>query len=256
VQTGLRSVRAVAIDWSGAAAGDGRACIALAEARPGRLELVASGLTREEAIAHLIVTARRAPVVAGIDFSFSFPGWFVRDLGCTDATEVWDLVAAEGERWLRECQPPFWGRGEPPTRPGDSDPARELRATERAHPPAQSVFKLVGAGQVGTGSLRGMPFLQDLRREGFAIWPFDDALAPVAVEIYPRVLRQGKGAAELAADPRVSDTLRAAAIASEHTVDAAFSALALADAWQQLLALRRAPEGDERRLEGQIWVPG
>lgn len=101
-----------------------------------------------------------------------------------------------------------------------------------------------------------MRFVPDLRREGFSIWPFDDARAPLLVEICPRALRQGRGAAELMADPRVLDELRAAATASEPAVDAAFSALALADAWFSLLALRRAPEGDERRLEGDIWAPG
>ena len=39
---------------------------------------------------------------------------------------------------------------------------------------------------MGTGSIRGWPVLARLRREGFAIWPFDDARTPLVVEVYPR----------------------------------------------------------------------
>ncbi|MBK8180793.1 MAG: hypothetical protein IPK67_18245 [Planctomycetes bacterium] len=65
------------------------------------------------------------------------------------------------------------------------------RATESEHVPIagirpKSVFQ-IGAGTVGTGSLRGMPFLAELRRAGFSIWPFDRASAPGAGDL-PRAL--------------------------------------------------------------------
>ena len=56
--------------------------------------------------------------------------------------------------------------------------------------PAKSVFQLVGNGQVGRGSVRGMPHLARLRAEGFAIWPFDGARDRLVVEIYPSLLRR------------------------------------------------------------------
>ena len=55
--------------------------------------------------------------------------------------------------------------------------------------PAKSIFQLVGNGQVGAGSVRGMPFLARLRAEGFAIWPFDAASARTVFEIYPTAMR-------------------------------------------------------------------
>jgi hypothetical protein len=49
----------------------------------------------------------------------------------------------------------------------------------------KSVFQLVGAGQVGRGSLYGMQALHRLTGAGFRIWPFDPPALPLAVEIYP-----------------------------------------------------------------------
>ena len=54
------------------------------------------------------------------------------------------------------------------------------------------MFKLVGAGQVGRGSLRGMRHLIELEKAGFSIWPFSSGL-PLVVEIYPAALGDFKG---------------------------------------------------------------
>ncbi|MFH4263722.1 hypothetical protein WAJ43_23025, partial [Acinetobacter baumannii] len=62
---------------------------------------------------------------------------------------------------------------------------------------AKPTFLLAGGGHVGTGSLRGMPFLAALRAAGYAVWPFDDAAGRTAVEIYPTALRAAAGAPEL-----------------------------------------------------------
>src|SRR5262249_7214369 len=56
--------------------------------------------------------------------------------------------------------------------------------------PAKSIFQLVGNGQVGAGSVRGMPFLRELRNAGFSIWPFDPPSERTVVGIYPSLLRK------------------------------------------------------------------
>ena len=73
--------RAIAVDWSGARTGERRA-IWLAEAVDGRLVRLEDGRTREEVVAHLLEEAARDPdLVAGLDFPFSLPEWFLRERG-------------------------------------------------------------------------------------------------------------------------------------------------------------------------------
>lgn len=255
--------RVLAVDWSG----DLRAPqhrIWIAEARAGELVALTGGLDREAAVAHVIAAGA---VVAGFDFSFSFPAWFVRALGCATVEELWARVARDGEAWLAACASPFWGR------PGRRRPVRgprepELRASEASLATGgrgggawrpKSTFQVGGAGSVGTGSIRGMPLLAELRRASFALWPWDDARPPMALEIYPRALTgpvvKSSAAARkayLAADPRVPAALLAAATASEDAFDAAVSALAMAAALPELLALR-ASRDPTTLLEGAIW---
>src|SRR5205085_11372920 len=123
------------------------------------------GAGREQLVGHLLDEADRDPdLVAGLDFAFSLPEWFLQARGIDDVSNAWDLVSREAEAWLADPQPPFWRR----RKPAGQD---ELRRTElECAGRPKSVFQLVGHGQVGTGSLRGMPFLPRLR-ERFAIWP-------------------------------------------------------------------------------------
>ena len=136
----------------------------------------------------------------GLDFAFGFPAWFAGELGAREIEDVWRHAATEGERWLRDCAPPFWGR------PGCGRPAlpSHFRLSELALKGPKSVFQVGGAGAVGTGSIRGMPLLLRLREAGFAIWPFHEG-SPRVVEIYPRAflrhLRHSSAAAR-AAVPR------------------------------------------------------
>jgi len=88
---------------------------------------------------------------------------------------------------------------------------------------------------VGTGSLRGIPFLPRLR-ERFAIWPFDEPRLALLLEIYPRLFRG-----------------RDDAYANEHARDAAVSALALGR-WKG--DWRRLPRDPRYALEGRIWHSG
>ncbi len=138
-------------------------------------------------------------MVVGFDFSFSYPAWFLRELGIGSAPEFWRLVAdGQGERWLhRDCEDGrFWGRvgslrhGKKPAEFCGEHAHRMLRRAETvlkvraeiADPLAaariagiapKSVFQIGGAGAVGTASLRGMPGLLRLREAGFRIWPYD-----------------------------------------------------------------------------------
>ena len=220
--------RILAVDWSGARTGEQRA-IWLAEARDGRLVRLEGGRGREQLVAHLLAEAERDPeLVAGLDFAFSLPEWFLRAQGIDDISNAWDLVTREAETWLRDPQPPFW-RGRKP--PGDGFRRTELECGGRP----KSVFQLVGAGQVGTGSLRGIPFLPRLR-ERFATWPFDEPRLPLIVEIYPRLHLDGT-----------------ADFPNEHARDAAAAALAMSR-WRG--DWRCLPRDPAYALEGRIWHEG
>jgi len=220
--------RAIAVDWSGARAGE-RRVIWLAEAVEGLLVRIECGRSREEVVAHLLEEAARDPdLVVGLDFAFSLPEWFLRASGVDEVAGAWELVAREGETWLADPTPPFWR-----IRKATSNGFRRTELECGGRP--KSVFQLVGAGQVGTGSLRGMPFLPKLR-ERFAIWPFDEPRLPLLVEIYPSLYSGER------------DGYR-----NEHARDAAASALALsrwAGDW------RRLPRDPEYALEGRIWQEG
>ena len=221
--------RAIAVDWSGARTGERRA-IWLAEAVGGRLVRLEGSRTREEVVAHLLDEAARDPdLVAGLDFAFSLPDWFLRERGLEEVAVAWELVAREGEAWLADPQPPFWR-----TRKAPGDGFRRTELECGGHP--KSIFQLVGAGQVGTGSLRGIPFLLRLR-ERFAIWPFDEPRLPLLVEIYPRLHLAGENGS----------------YPNEHARDAAASALALS---RYTGDWRRLPRDPAYALEGRIWTEG
>jgi hypothetical protein len=218
----------IAIDWSGAK--QNPKGIRLAAVEAGRVTESRPLATREDAIE--LVVARSGAVFAGFDFSFGLPAWFAQELNCATVDEVWDVVAKEGERWLGPPPtPPFWNAR------CDLAPDRRFRACERRYPTAKSVFQLVGNGQVGAGSVRGMPLLRELRAAGFAIWPFDPVGERTVFEIYPTALRR-----------LVPD---AGPFANEHERDAVCSALALWRARETVAALPAATY-PITRLEGDV----
>jgi hypothetical protein len=221
--------RVVAVDWSGdqgpgqrkkiwagvwTAAGSSSSSSSLNEGTV----LLESGRSRVELMEWLVELARETPrMVVGFDFSFSYPAWFLRELGIGSAPEFWRVVAdGQGEKWLhRDCEDVrFWGRvgalrhGKKPAEFCGEHAHRMLRRAEtvlkvRAEiaDPLQaakiagiapkSVFQIGGAGAVGTASLRGMPGLLTLRSAGFRVWPFDAPSlkkAPMVVEIYTRLM--------------------------------------------------------------------
>ncbi len=256
----------VAVDWSGRRTGE-RRYLWTAEAADGELVSLACGRTRAQLADDLVARAHADPgLVVGLDFSFSFPAWFLDQRGFATAPELWDAATRDGEAWLRDCAWPFWGR---PGRPRPDLP-QHLRATEAAIGEAaaggirpKSTFQIGGAGSVGTGSLRGFPVLARLRRAGFAIWPFDaPATPPVAVEIYPRLLTgavvKSDGDARRAhldhRHPGIEPALRDLALAGEDAFDAAVSAIVMSHHGGHLRALDAIDDPVVRR-EGWVWAP-
>ena len=256
----------LAVDWSGALAGSERK-IWLCEVDAQGVARLEDGRSRDALMAHVCDEGARDPrLVAGFDFAFSFPVWFVQAHG-GEAAAVWQTARGLGEEWLAAHVGPFWGRVGRARR----DPAREqFRRTERAvaaraGSQPSSVFKLVGAGQVGPGSVRGMPYLLALRDAGFAIWPFDPvrADAPLAIEIWPRLCygepvrksRPEARAAWLARHaPDLSAAHRAAAERSDDAFDALAAGLAMWEARGTFATLPPARDAQDA-LEGRIWEP-
>ncbi|MFN8027734.1 MAG: hypothetical protein U0W40_15655 [Acidimicrobiia bacterium] len=146
----------------------------------------------------------------------------------------------------------------------------QFRATERALRVGgivpKSTFQIGGAGAVGTGSVRGWPHLTRLRKEGYAVWPFDAPASPrVVVEVWPRLctgpvvksdplarvayLREHLG--------HVRGDERDLMCASEDAFDAACTALVMAEhaaSFTHLGLPADDPEGVARR-EGWVWSP-
>jgi hypothetical protein len=257
-------VAVLAIDWSGRASGEQRH-IWIGEAVDGVLVGLEAGRTREQVADHLVARAAHDDeLVVGFDFSFSLPGWFLDERGYACAPDLWAAAEQHGEDWLRECQPPFWGRRGHP-RP---DLPEHLRVTERSVGAVggirpKSTFQIGGAGSVGTGSVRGFPVLARLRRAGFAVWPIDQpAPAPLAVEIYPRaltghVVKSSTEARRAYLDEHLTDLpamFRELAAASEDAFDAAVSAVVMSRHHDALVSLPRARDPVVRR-EGWVWEP-
>jgi Protein of unknown function (DUF429) len=254
----------VAVDWSGDATDRGqRTRIVAATVRDGRVTAVVDGRTRSEA-AHAIVelVGADAPVFVGLDFSFSVPAGFAATHGCASIDDVWALIERDGEEWLRACTPPFWGRAGTRCTADVVDRFRvcETRLREQGRQP-KSIFQIAGAGAVGTGSLRGMPWLAWMRARGVAIWPFDAPGSCTALEVYPSLYAKvatndavGR-VAHLAhfPDSVLGTSVREAAVATDDAFDAVVSALAMWHRRAELLTLR-ATTDPITLIEGAVWT--
>jgi hypothetical protein len=257
-------VKFVAVDWSGARTGAERKTW-LAEAGPEGLRRLECGRSRLEVADHVAELARRDPdLVAGFDFGFSTPAWFLHENGWATAPEMWAAAAEQGETWLRS-NPPWWGGRygrRPVLRPGQSAHRLSDLCLKVGGISPKSVFQAGGAGSVGTGSVRGWPLLRRLRDAGLHIWPFDPPALPVVVEIYPRSLtgpvnKSNAGARRRYLCDRFPDLpgrLAETAAASEDAFDAAVSALVMAQHAPLLLHLPAVTDAASR-LEGVIWHP-
>jgi hypothetical protein len=259
------ALRIIAVDWSGAAASGGSRN-ALAEAAAGRLLDVEDHLTRRQVVDRLIEIKKRSErAVIGLDFGFSAPAWYMAERGFAEAPELWRWLADgdHANELLRECAPPFWGlKGKLKPKLSGHFRGTELavKAVRGIRP--KSVFQISGPGTVGTGSIRGMCVLHELRYAGFSIWPFDYQAAHTIVEIYPRLLtgpvnkrdRRCRRAYLGKISDRMDEDQRAIAGDSEDAFDAAASALAMSNCARDLASLPRVRD-PQLRLEGVIWHP-
>lgn len=252
-------IRIIAVDWSGAKK-DSRREIWLAEARrANELSILECGRSREEICNFLIEECEKdSNLVVGLDFAFSFPSWFVKEKGCANAFEFWECVKSEGEGWLSQIRPPFFTKGGWPREKQDAYRLTEWGLKKLGKHP-ETVFKLVGAKQVGPGSIRGMPILHKLRTAGFKIWPFDPPEMPLVVEIYPRLFYDTvvKSSIEnrvkhLAGYPDLEELHRTTASGSDSAFDAAISALQLFKRSEEIAKTEGTSE-PRIKLEGQIW---
>jgi hypothetical protein len=260
--------RLIAVDWSGArSVAEQRRRIVAADWNAGAITLTA-GRTREETTEWLIEQSRRTPAtVVGLDFSFSFPAWFVEECGAATIEQFWKMATVNAEEWLLGCAGPFWGRPAKKCPGGHRGPVwRGYRKCER-HATfgglPKSTFQIGGAGAVGTGSLRGMQTLLALRRNGFSIWPFHEPRLPCALEIYPRaftgaVRKSDAATRALYLKERLSawasaEVLRVAG-ASEDAFDALCSVAGMVRQREQFMRLERAVDA-MGLLEGKIF-PG
>ena len=225
--------RFVGIDWSGRVDPPGQRRHIWAgiwtRTPAGKVKVgLEAGRTREEVGDWLLKLGSETPhMVVGIDCCFSFPAWFLRELGCATVFDFWRLVNdGAGERWLRRhavdsAEPiardeRFWGS--PHKRPArfagdgfrsmfryadwDNKIAQALengdpeRAAKMKGITPKSPFQIGGSGSVGTGSLRAMPTLARLHEAGWRVWPFESAALsaeepqprPLLTEMYTRLM--------------------------------------------------------------------
>jgi hypothetical protein len=284
--------RVIGVDWSGAGlsqrqeiyvaeataqdpprvlsavrAADRAAVEAFLRSEPLKLSKAWSGWKRPEPL------AASETVLVGLDFAFGFPRQFSLPGGGTAWS--WERLADwckgfEGKMsWRSHCaQSPRWRSSF--AGPGGSGAVMHLRRTEEelvklGERPA-SVFNLVGAQQVGAGSIRGIPILARLRGDrAAAVWPFDEAASrPITVvEVFPRLwLTAGLGKQHPShrieqlrawekAGIRLENETELVAVASADAMDAVAAAIGLATE-SAISPARDLPADAER--EG--WIAG
>jgi len=223
----------VGVDWSGAR-GPRLKHLQVAWRGPGEaapvLEPPPDGAwTRPAFAGWLLERARDRRVLCGLDFSFCFP-WEDRQAyfpGFADDpaghAAFWALVEAlcVGDEDMFAggfCEVEPIGQHFRRGAVTGAAYERRLRVAEalartRGLGAAESVFNLVGARQVGKGSLAGMRLLRCLReRGGVAVWPFDPAgdARLVLVEAFPTafVRMAGGGPGKLRDAERLNRVLR------------------------------------------------
>ena len=273
-------MRCIAVDWSGARdEGPQLASIWIAIAEEGSLSRLRNGLTREEAGDELVKNmGSHVKTVVGIDFAFSFPIWFCQTLGISQIESLWALVKEQGNLWLEDKPEPFWdGQKALKSKKLNENPSCEFRQTDleiaalkRKGVNPKSVFKLIGPGQVGRGSVRGQPTLLKLRVAGATVWPFHplETEGPIVVEIYPRMFygdrvtnnssvagRDSRRDYLYAEFPELEQHWRDIMVGNENAFDAGVSALVMskhAGEFRNLKSTLQPPMS----LEGEIWRPG
>ena len=221
----------VAVDWSAnGKPKQGKGSIWIAIRGVSGTEESENPATRWEAVGRIErllekATAARRRLLVGFDFPFGYPAGTARMLTGRDGWEtVWSRIAEvvgddlhnannrfDAAALLNaafEGKGPFWGNGlrrdipglprkKPPrSRWGVNLPANR-RYTESKVKGAQEVWKLSGAGSVGSQALTGIAALEGLRdHAGAQVWPFEtlgEGRSHVLAEIYPSLLEPNPG---------------------------------------------------------------
>ncbi|TDK50184.1 molybdopterin-binding protein [Antarcticimicrobium luteum] len=228
----------VVTDWSGAStpspARPSKDSIWIGVARGGGIE-ASYQRTRDAATEALcalfeaeIAAGRR--VLAGFDFPFAYPRGFAGALtGTGDPLALWAEIAARIKDGADNANNrldaaaeinrrfagngPFWGNtlgrdipDLPRTKADYANPFAERRGCDGA-PGAQPVWKLAGAGSVGSQALLGIARLQALRARfgaALSVRPFETRETPVTlVEVFPSLI--AKTVADLAEPEEIRD---------------------------------------------------
>ena len=220
----------VAVDWSAnGKPKQGKDSIWIAIRGVNGTEEPENPATRREAVRRIErllekATAAGRRLLVGFDFPFGYPAGTARMLTDRDGWEaVWSRIAEVIEDDPRnannrfdaaallnaafEGEGPFWGNGiqrdipglprkKPPSGWGVNLPAN-LRHAESEVKRAQEVWKLSGAGSVGSQALTGIAALEGLRdRAGAQVWPFEtlgEGRSHVLAEIYPSLIEPNPG---------------------------------------------------------------
>ncbi|WP_423069300.1 hypothetical protein [Devosia sp. CN2-171] len=278
--------RYIAVDWSAAnSPRTGRDSIWIGEWSAAGLAESINPPTRHAAMAEItdrLLAARAAGerLMLGLDFVFGYPAGAAEMIaGGPDWQALWAHLATAvvdnpdntSNRFhvaaainASLAAPHYWGHPHQhrydhltPRRPATYGTIPERRRAEILARTAQPVWKLTGAGAVGSQSLLGIARLEALRHHpilgpDIAIWPFEtdftDALTrPIAiVEIYPSLFPLD--------DPSVTPKDRA----QVETVVRRFAAL---DAAGDLATFLGAPAGidateRETLIREEGWIAG
>lgn len=240
--------RIAILDWSAAnqpRLGKDSIWLGLAGQPPENLPTRAAAADRlAELVAETLARGQR--LLIGADFAFGYPAGFAKALtGQPGALAVWDWlearltddvnnrsnrfeVAARANAALPGLGP-FWFN---PTRiplPDLPHKGRDRhghgwpdhRLCDGAAKGAQSVWKLGGAGAVGSQSLTGLPRLNQLRHRfpgAVSVWPFEAPTTPVVLaEVFPSLLAPAVAMASTAETVRdaVQVSLLARALAAQ-----------------------------------------
>ena len=215
-----------AVDWSASGKPKrGKDSIWIAIRGVGGTEEPENPATRWEAVERIERLLEGATVegqrfLVGFDFPFGYPAGTARMLTGRDGWEaVWSRIAEvveddprnknnrfEAAALLNAAfvgEGPFWGNGlqrdipglpkyKPRSGWGVNLPAN-LRRAESEVKTAQEVWKLSGAGSVGSQALTGIAALEGLRnRVGAQVWPFEtlgEGRSHVLAEIYPSLIK-------------------------------------------------------------------
>lgn len=205
-----RFARFAAIDWSGARGvqhrGIALALCAAGDSPPSLVHAPDGRPWSRTGIADWIAAHRDAPMLVGMDFSFSAP--FVErgahlpgDSVTADARALWTLVEAESDDpdlgaadfiQARRGRHFYLGAADGAKR--DFLHWRQCESTSQGERKPSTVYDAIGAAQVSKASFAGMRLLHRLSGT-VAIWPFDPLpqTGLVLVEIYTAIAARAAG---------------------------------------------------------------